>query len=145
MSTAGFAAFSPGNGQREWRELGKFLQNGSCMHSEEDTMDHDWEFFDMSFPAGSRDLAIITEVYNQGIDAWLEGFTRSRNHWEGSRLHLDIHREEMSILLRRLLELAEEIESGEHATLRYDPEIENNPAESLADDIVYVAYGHETI
>lgn len=44
-------------------------------------------------------------MWNQGIDSHLEAFTRSKHRWEDGRLYLDIHRDELSILTRRLREL----------------------------------------
>jgi len=75
------------------------------------------------------DTKIMREVINQGIDSRLEGFTRSTFVWNHNTGKMDcqIHPEEMTTLIRRLLEL------------------ETESAEMLADDIVYVEYGHETI
>jgi hypothetical protein len=85
--------------------------------------------FDMSLTFG--DIAIMRRVVNRGIDSKLEGFTKSTFGWNDSsgvqRLECEIHPNEMTILLRRLLE------------------DETEEAELLADNIVYIEYGHETI
>lgn len=84
-------------------------------------------YFDCSFPVGSDDYKNIVAVVNQGIDSRLEGFTRliyEIDPYDG-RLFCYFHNSEMQILIRRLLEL------------------ETEEAESLADSIVLIEYGHE--
>lgn len=92
-------------------------------------------FFECSFPVGSEDYDNIIQVVNQGIDARLTGFTRSEFRFQEKeigrfklgRLFCWIHYLELEVLIRRLLELKTE------------------QAEMLADDIVMVEYGVETI
>lgn len=77
--------------------------------------------------AGKDDQIVMIKVVNQGIDSRLEGFTKSSFEWryihlEGDelelslsgrqplieqRLHCRIHPDEMSVLLRRLVEIWE--------------------------------------
>jgi hypothetical protein len=77
------------------------------------------------------DITSVRNVVNIGIDSRLEGFTKSSFEWNHNefvtRLDCQIHPSEMQILIRRLLEDG----SGN--------------AEMLADSIVYVEYGYETI
>lgn len=83
-------------------------------------------FFEMKLV--NNDVELMAKVVNQGIDSRLTAFTRSKfhgNHY--NQLFCLIHSDEMEILIRRLLEL----------------ETEN--AENLADSIVEVYYGKETI
>jgi len=84
-------------------------------------------FFEMSAFHDSNDANNIIEIVSQGIDSRLTGFTKSEFKWSGNRLFCWVHFLEMEVLIRRLLEL----------------ETEN--AEMLADDIVQVYYGKETI
>ena len=49
-----------------------------------------------------REWAVIAKAVNQGIDSYLEGFTRSK--FDNKTGNVNIHPAEMSILLRRLLE-----------------------------------------
>lgn len=84
-------------------------------------------FFEMSFYHSSQDCKDVVTVVNQGIDSRLTGFTKSEFNWSNNRLFCWIHPDEMEVLIRRLLEL----------------ETEN--AEMLADNIIYVHYGKETI
>jgi len=85
--------------------------------------------FDMSLTFDDFDA--VERAVNLGIDSRLEGFTRSKFEVENvhgvNRLQCQIHPDEMQILIRRLLE------SGDC----HD--------EDLADNIVYIEYGHETI
>jgi len=86
-------------------------------------------YFTCSFPYNSEDQNNIIEAWNQGIDSRLEGFTRSKNEFDGSgRLFLYIANvNEFQTLVRRLLEL------------------ESYNAECLADDMIYVQYDYEVI
>lgn len=79
-------------------------------------------YFEMSMIGEDRQT--LAKVINQGIDSRLEAFTKSEFRISNSRLFCWIHESELSILLRRLLEL------------------ENDAAELLADDIVIVQYGY---
>lgn len=54
------------------------------------------------------DRECFSDVVNQGIDSRLEGFTKSNFCEKGHRLYLNFHVDEVSILLRRLTELAED-------------------------------------
>jgi hypothetical protein len=91
----------------------------------------------MSFPIECPRLAtpgsawrLLHKAFNAGIDSRLEAFTRSRfvaGGGEYGKDLFDIDDSELSILIRRLCELGED------------------SADSLADDIVSVAYGVETV
>jgi hypothetical protein len=78
-----------------------------------------------------EDITSVRNAVNLGIDSRLEGFTKSSFEWNHNRvvtrLECQIHPSEMQILIRRLLEDG----SGN--------------AEMLADTIVMVEYGYETI
>lgn len=78
-------------------------------------------YFEMSMIGNDR--RIMSLIINQGIDSRLEAFTKSEFRISNSRLFCWIHVSELSILLRRLLEL------------------QKDDADSLADDIVLVQYG----
>lgn len=81
------------------------------------------EYIPMRF--SYRESDCIVQAVNQGIDSRLEGFTRSNFQWDNeNRLCCNIHPSELQILIRRLLESDDET------------------AESIADDIVYVMYDH---
>jgi hypothetical protein len=86
-------------------------------------------FFTCSFPSHSEDQDNAIEVWNQGIDSHLEGFTLSEFYFDHeNRLYLRIMTaHEFQILVRRLLELATE------------------SAEMLADDMILVQYDYEVI
>ena len=87
------------------------------------------EFFNISTPRWSDDAKLFTAIINQGIDARLEGFTQSKFTSKEvnavSRLVLDFHPEELSILLRRLSEL------------------ESDEASEWVDGIIAAQYGQE--
>lgn len=85
------------------------------------------DFFEITVPIGSADEALFILVVNQGIDARLEGFTQSKFTDNGRRVILNFHERELTVLLRRMLEL------------------EADEADQWADDIVLVRYGFETI
>lgn len=80
-----------------------------------------------SFPVGSAEYLTVRKAVNQGIDAWLEAFTASKFEHEGGRLVCRFAEGELPILLRRLNE------SG------------SGVGDSLADRIVYSAYGFEVV
>jgi len=79
--------------------------------------------FNMSLVGAAR--ASATQAVNQGIDARLEGFTKSSFHDNGRRLECKVHDDELQILIRRLLEIGTD-EAGE-----------------LADDIVGIEFLRE--
>lgn len=86
--------------------------------------------FDMSLV--TEDAKIVKRIVNIGIDSRLEGFIKSSfklvvDEFFGPRLQCLIHSSEMQVLIRRLLEDSTE------------------EAEMLADDIVMVEYGYETV
>ena len=85
------------------------------------------DFFEITVPIGGVDEELFILVVNQGIDARLEGFTKSKFTDNGRRVILNFHDSELTVLLRRLLE------------------IETFEADQWADDIVYSRYGFETI
>ena len=72
-----------------------------------------------------QDRKNVAKAVNQGIDARLEGFTRSQFDDDGHRLHCQVDEAELPILVRRLAD------SG------------NDEAELLADDIVQVGFLNE--
>ena len=78
-----------------------------------------------------EDMRLIKAIVNQGIDSRLEAFTKSSFTWNTNstvlRLECLIHQDEMTTLLRRLLEFG------------------TDNSEALANEIVWVEYGHETI
>lgn len=85
------------------------------------------DYLDISVYQGGDDFALFESVINQGIDARLEAFTQSEfiPFVLNSRWHFKIHPNEVSILLRRLLELEDEY------------------ADDWANDIVESYYGQE--
>lgn len=70
----------------------------------------DKEFFEITCYLGGSDDKVLTKVVNQGIDAHLEAFTKSKFTVESrppfghQRRVLNFHRSELPILLRRLRE-----------------------------------------
>lgn len=74
----------------------------------------------------SDDYKMFADIINQGIDSRLEAFTRSSFKQSDTRLNMIFSTYEVSILLRRLLEL-EDIAAGQ-----------------WVDDIVYTQYGFES-
>lgn len=80
-------------------------------------------FFEMSMVGIDKEN--IIKVVNQGIDSRLTAFINSKFKQLNNRLFCWIHEDELEIMIRRLLEL------------------NNEEAELLADDIVFVHYGHE--
>jgi len=87
-------------------------------------------FFEMSMVNGSDDCNNIIDVVNQGIDSRLTGFTNSEFKWSNDRLFCWVHFSEMEVLIRRLNDL-------------YDNG--NDNAGDLADNIIYVHYGKESV
>ena len=87
------------------------------------------ENLDISCYAGSDDMRLFKSIINQGIDARLEAFTKSKFVYVelGTRLHMDIEASEIPIFLRRLNEIAE-----------YD-----DNADGWETDIINVCYGIE--
>jgi hypothetical protein len=87
------------------------------------------KMFNMSLV--TEDAEMVENAVNIGIDSRLEGFTKSTFEFDNSsgvnRLNCQIHPSELQILIRRLLE---------------DGDIH---AEMLADSIVLVEYGIETV
>ena len=78
--------------------------------------------FPISTPTWSDAAQLFTDVVNQGIDSYLEGFTQSTFSREDGRLKLAFHVDELQILLRRLNEM------------------ETDDAEQWAADIVEIHY-----
>lgn len=83
--------------------------------------------FQITIPLGSGDLDVFIKAVNQGIDSRLEGFTRSKFTDNGQRAILDFHPAELPIIIRRLIELDQDL------------------ADEWADDIVTAQYGQEII
>ena len=67
---------------------------------------------DISCTTHGEDFAMFKAIINQGIDARLEAFLKSKFEIRGSRLYMEFHDDEIQILLRRLEEL-EELEDRE--------------------------------
>lgn len=86
--------------------------------------------FTMNCTRWSTDFILLERIINQGIDSYLEGFTKSSFKSSINRLYCYFHDSEMSILLRRLSELSNEEESS------YD-------VDSLITSIIYSYYGIE--
>lgn len=67
---------------------------------------------DISCTTHSDDFELFSSIINQGIDARLEAFTKSKfeikKEYLGSRLYMEFHESEIQILLRRLEELEDE-------------------------------------
>ena len=59
---------------------------------------------------GSEDFDLFKNIVNQGIDARLEAFTKSKFHVNENerRLYMDIDTNEISLFMRRLSEIAED-------------------------------------
>ena len=96
----------------------------------------DW--FPITAPIGSHTYEVLVGVVNKGIDARLEAFTKSEfsdfvSEYGLPRFMFNFHPDELSILLRRLNELWDSDSSWA------------DEAGSLADDIVELQYGYETI
>lgn len=68
---------------------------------------HD-EFLEISFIEGTEDHRIFSEVINQGIDSYLEGFTDSKFSEDNGRIYCLFHISELGTLVRRLEELEDE-------------------------------------
>lgn len=75
---------------------------------------HHGEFVPITIPLSNRDeVALFTSVVNQGIDASLQAFTKSkfsrgRGRFGEGRLVLEFHTSELPMLVRRLEELGTE-------------------------------------
>ena len=59
----------------------------------------------ISVYAGGSDAKLFMAVINQGIDAHLEAFTKSKFKIEGHRIYMDFDESEIKILTRRLREM----------------------------------------
>lgn len=57
---------------------------------------------EISCHEGSIDANLFTSIYNEGIDSYLEAFTKSKFKHKNGRITFWFHKNEMSILLRRL-------------------------------------------
>ena len=62
------------------------------------------KYYPLSFVEHSEDANLFQEIFNQGIDAHLQGFTKSQWFRSNGRLFLRIEFSEIPILLRRLRE-----------------------------------------
>jgi hypothetical protein len=67
----------------------------------------DYEALDISCRHITDDSDLFLSVINQGIDARLEAFVKSKFRSESGRLALSFHPDEVQILLRRLCEIYE--------------------------------------
>jgi len=79
--------------------------------------------FEISCHRISEDFLMFRSVINQGIDSRLEAFTESDFTTADMRLYMNFSDSELSVLLRRLLEL------------------EDDHADQWVDDIVEAKYG----
>ena len=52
----------------------------------------------------TEDGKLFTRIIKQGIDSRLEAFTKSRFYIENNRLYMEIHPDEVQLLMRRLSE-----------------------------------------
>jgi len=73
----------------------------------------------------SKDTELFTKIIMLGIDSHLEAFTKSTFNKSQDRLYMEIHEDEIQILLRRL------------------EEIETDEADSWINAIIYAWYGVE--
>ena len=81
---------------------------------------------DISVYIHSDDMKMFQAIVNQGIDARLEGFTKSTFYQNCLRYYFDFAPSEIQILLRRMLAIEKDI------------------ADMWATDIVACYYGYET-
>jgi len=98
-----------------------------------------------STPVFGLDTETIKLIVDQGIDARLEGFTKSSFVVNNDRLYCKVHPDEIQVLIRRLIELGDEIwdahEQGEHVS-ELSLSLGTN-AEEMADMFVEHLYGVE--
>lgn len=88
----------------------------------------DPDYLPISIPFCNSDLQLFIAVVNQGIDSHLEGFVESVFADDSERAWLFFHVDELSILLRRLGEVDDEMQES---------------ADSWLSDIVQLQYGEE--
>lgn len=87
---------------------------------------------DITIPIIYKDFDLFKSIVNQGIDARLTAFTKSKFHQnkvEPAMFDFCFHEDEMEILMRRLSELAEV----------------NELANGWLNDILEIIYGVEVI
>jgi hypothetical protein len=117
------------------------------------------EYFHMRLTYAEGKL-LADKIVNQGIDARLTAFTRSKFEWAHSTLnpyeervpatkiapgatvfatflYCEIHPDEMEVLIRRL------VEHVDWDDWEWDTEAENYPLEDLLDDIILRQYGYD--
>ena len=97
----------------------------------------DYEALDISCRHITDDSDLFISVINQGIDARLEAFVKSKFRSESGRLALSFHPDEVQILLRRLCEIYE-------AKATDDP-YENEHVGLWIEDIMLAQYGYEVV
>jgi len=92
----------------------------------------DYEALDISCRHITDDSDLFLSVINQGIDARLEAFVKSKFRSESGRLALSFHPDEIQILLRRLCEIYDADQDNEHVGL-------------WIEDIMLAQYGYEVV
>ena len=86
-------------------------------------------YIDISCRKWTKDCKLFESIINQGIDARLTAFTKSHFSYDGSRLNMDFHKDEMEILMRRLWDRSD-----------YD-----DNADQWENDLLDIIYGIEVI
>jgi len=82
----------------------------------------------ISVYTGSEDMELFTDIINQGIDARLEGFTKSKFYQIHDRYHFEFNDDEVQILLRRMWEVLDK------------QDYSNDTLNTWIDDILYTYY-----
>ena len=95
----------------------------------------EYEALDISCREVSADARLFISVVNEGIDARLEAFTKSKFRREDGRLYLSFHPDEVPLLLRRLCETYE--------AMAADDPYENEHVGLWIEDIMMAQYGME--
>ena len=62
------------------------------------------ETLNISAMCWTEDGKLFSRVIKKGIDSRLEAFTKSRFYTENNRLYMEIHPDEVQLLMRRLSE-----------------------------------------
>jgi len=98
------------------------------------------EYLDISVSVVvATDVDLFAFVVNKGIDSRLEAFTKSKFERAGRRLFMRFHRDEVSILLRRMSELQLGLDDGLIDCTTYDAEL----VDIWIDDIILSWYNYD--
>ena len=97
----------------------------------------DYEPLEITCRHITEDSDLFISVINQGIDARLEAFTKSKFRREDGRLYLSFHPDEVPLLLRRLCETYE--------AMATDDPYENEHVGLWIEDIMLAQYGYKVI